>query len=113
MKIAGQNTPIQLNAYLNQVRQQQQNTVSQQQAKGDQAIGTGSDKVQLSDRAREIQQAASALKAMPDVREEKVQQVKMDIDKGTYQVSGPKAAQGMLREGFENDLILRKINVRA
>lgn len=113
MKITGQNTPIQLNAYLNQVRQQQQNNVYQQQVGSGQAKGTGSDKVQLSERAREIQQAASALKAMPNVREEKVQHVKMDIDQGTYRVSGPKAARGMLRESFENDLILRKINLRA
>ena len=112
MKITGQNAPTQMNAYLKQVRQQQQNSVYQRQTNGGQATGT-SDKVQLSDRAREIQQAASTLKAMPDIREEKVQQVKMDIDKGTYQVSGRKAAQGMLRESFENDLILSKINVRA
>ena len=111
MKISGQNTPIQMDAYLKQVRQQQGN-VYQQQAKTGQG-GQGSDTVQLSDRAREVQQAATALKDMPDVRQDKVQQVRMDLDQGTYQVSGPKAAQGMLREGLENDLILRKINVRA
>ena len=37
----------------------------------------------------------------------------MDIDKGTYKVSGPKAAGGMLREAFENNVILQKVNVRA
>ena len=112
MKITGQNTPIQMDAYLKQVRQQQQNNVYQQQANAGPVKSAG-DKVQLSDHAREIQQAASTLKAMPDVREDKVQQTKMDIEKGTYNVSGEKTAQGMLHEGFENDLILKKINVHA
>ena len=111
MKITGQNTPLQMDAYLKQVRQQQQNNVEQQGSAGQ--AGRTNDTVQLSDRAREVQQAASALKAMPDVRQDKVQQVKMDIDKGTYQVSGQKTAQGMLQESFENDFILRKINIRA
>ncbi|MEJ2038410.1 MAG: flagellar biosynthesis anti-sigma factor FlgM [Desulfosarcinaceae bacterium] len=111
MKITGQNTPLQLDAYLKQVRQQQQNNLEQQGSAGQ--AGRANDTVQLSNRAREVQQAASALKAMPDVRQDKVQQVKMDIDKGTYQVSGQKTAQGMLQESLENDFILRKINIRA
>jgi negative regulator of flagellin synthesis FlgM len=111
MKINGQNTSIQMDAYLKQVRKQQQNNVYQQQAK----VGKTDprDTVQLSSQAREVQEAAKALKSMPEVRQDKVQQVKMDINNGTYQVSGLKAADGMLKESFENEAVIRKINVHA
>ena len=109
MKVSGKNPPVHLEAYLNQIRQQQLSMNQQRET----AQAASSDKVELSERAREVQLAAQALKAMPEIREEKVQQVRLQVEEGTYKVSGSRIATEMLRESFENNTILNKIDTRA
>jgi negative regulator of flagellin synthesis FlgM len=106
MKVETKSTAIQLEAYLRQIRQKHPAS-GQQPLSG---LTAQSDKVDLSDRAREVQQAAQMLKEMPDVREDKVQQVKMAVDNGTYNVIGTRVATHMLRESFENSFILNSID---
>lgn len=108
MKIETTHAAVELNAYLKQIQQQRGSAVQPEQPFGGQA-----DKVHLSDRAREIQQATQASRSMPDVREDKVAQVKSAVDQNTYTVDGAKAAAGMMRESLENDLILQSIDIRA
>lgn len=110
MKIDGSHKPVQIDAYLKQVGDQQQKA-DRQTVKAGQT--TQYDKVDLSDRAREIQQASQMLKTMPDVREDKVKQVKMEVEEGTYKVQGAQVATDMLRETFENNQVLQKINLRV
>jgi len=112
MKVDSNNTSIELNAYLKQVRQQQQqpNDPTAQQASKPSQEG---DKVNLSDQARQLQQAAQAAKSAPDVDEKKVEQAKLEVDKGTYKVVGAQVATDMMRESFENNLILQKVNTRV
>ena len=102
--------PIQLDAYVKQAQQQsrQLDVVRSENSPGQ----SPTDKVQLSEEARAIQQASQNTANSSDVREDKVQQVKMEIDNGTYRVVGAKVATAMLKEGFENDLLLQKINMR-
>jgi flagellar biosynthesis anti-sigma factor FlgM len=111
MKVTQNNMPIQMDAYFKQIQQQRQ-LHADMKPSGPAQAGT-TDKVQLSAQAREIQQAAQTSGPTADVRNEKVRQVKMDIDKGTYQVNSSQVATDMLKEAFENNLILRKINTRA
>ena len=112
MKVDANTSTVQLNAYIKQARQQQQPPDSiTHQLQNQQVVG--SDKVELSQQAKEAQQAMQTLKAMPDARFEKVARVKMDIENGTYNVSGERVAAGMLKEAFENDTILQKINTKA
>jgi len=111
MKVDANQGAIEYSGYLKQVRQQQQAPEQQVQSKAGQA--GGADTVQLSDRAREIQQAAQAVKEAPDVREAKVEQTRMEVEKGTYKVVGAQVATDMLRETFENNLILQKVNKRV
>jgi flagellar biosynthesis anti-sigma factor FlgM len=56
------------------------------------------DKVVLSPKAREIQEAATMLRAIPDVREEKVARIRHEVELGTYRVDGGKVAEKMLQE---------------
>jgi anti-sigma28 factor (negative regulator of flagellin synthesis) len=42
-----------------------------------------------------------------------VEKVKMEVDKGTYKVVGAQVATDMLKESFENNMILQKVNTRA
>lgn len=54
------------------------------------------DEVTLSDTARKMASAHEAVKAAPDVRQDKVDAIKQQIDSGTYQVSARVLAQKMV-----------------
>ena len=111
MKVTDQsNSPIQLDAYVKQAQQQRQMKGSGLEQGGRPGPN---DKVQLSAEARTVMQAARQAGEQSDVREDKVKQVKMEIEKGTYQVVGNRIATNMLKEGLENDLLLSKIDTRA
>ena len=56
------------------------------------------DKVSLSSTAKDIQQAKKAIEELPDVREEKVRELKDRIEGGKYDVNGEKIAEKMLNE---------------
>jgi len=71
-------------------------------AHGKQVSGNAApeEKVSLSDRAKDIQQAKKTIDQLPDVREEKVKELKNAIDTGTYRVEGEKVADKMIGESL-------------
>jgi flagellar biosynthesis anti-sigma factor FlgM len=111
MKVDANQAAVEYSGYLKQVRQQQEMPDQQVQPKA--GITGGGDTVQLSDRAREVQQAAQTVKDSPDVREAMVEKTRMEVEKGTYKVVGAQVATDMLHESFENNLILQKVNTRV
>ena len=113
MKVTDNNSsPIQLDAYIKQA-QQYTRQPSKPVSTDTETAQKPADKVQLSDEAKAILQASQAKDAQPDIRDEKVQQVKMEIENGTYRVVGSRVAANMLKESFENDLLLQKFNARV
>ena len=111
MKVSQNNSPIRMDAYIKQI---QQNRARQQGSESTDATTRGvGDKVQLSSRAKEMQQSAGGLSQTEEMRDEKVRQVKMDIDQGTYKVNSGQVATDMLKEAFENNRVLKKIDFRA
>jgi flagellar biosynthesis anti-sigma factor FlgM len=56
------------------------------------------DKVNLSGEAREIAEIMGVVKALPDVRAEKVAEIKGLVDSGKYVVEPAKVAQRMIDE---------------
>ena len=62
--------------------------------------GLSEDRVALSPEAKQIQEAKKSLDALPDVREEKVAEIKEQIEAGTYTVDGEKIAFKMIRESI-------------
>jgi len=58
------------------------------------------EKVSLSSAARDIQQAKKAIEELPDVREEKVRELKDQIETGRYDVGGEKIAGKMIGESI-------------
>jgi negative regulator of flagellin synthesis FlgM len=58
------------------------------------------EKVDLSTTAKDIQQASNALSSLPDVREQKVAEIKSQVQQGTYNVSGDKIAGKMVGESI-------------
>ncbi len=58
------------------------------------------EKVNLSTKARDIQQLRDAINQLPDVREEKVRELKEQVEKGVYDVNGQKIAEKMVAESL-------------
>jgi len=64
------------------------------------AAANPEEKVDLSTQAKDIQQAKNALSKVPDVREEKVREIKNQVENGTYNVSGEEIAGKMVGESI-------------
>jgi negative regulator of flagellin synthesis FlgM len=58
------------------------------------------EKVNLSTKAKDIQQLRNAVSDLPDVREDKVSELKDQVDTGTYDVNGQKIAEKMVSESL-------------
>ena len=56
--------------------------------------------VEISDRARLMNQASSVAKAAPDVRADKIAALKQSIQNGSYQVDSGKVADRLVDEHF-------------
>lgn len=111
MKVSDHNSPIQLDAYVKQAQQQQQKSEDTKATlKGSHA---GPDRVELSDKAQKAFHAVEQVNQTTASHEDKVRQVKMEVEQGTYNVPANQIASDMLKESFENDIILQKINTRA
>jgi negative regulator of flagellin synthesis FlgM len=65
-------------------------------------VRPSSDTVEISDRSRELARARQAVEAAPDVRSDKVAEIKKRIDDGTYSVSPRLLAQKLLEGSDES-----------
>jgi len=65
------------------------------------------DKVELSSAANKIKEAIEIIDTIPDIRDQKISQIKMQIENGTYQFKEEKMASNMLQESLINDLLWR------
>jgi negative regulator of flagellin synthesis FlgM len=78
------------------------------QNKASAALKDGTFDVEISskgkERAQSMQKAFDIAKNTPDVREDRVKQLKEQIDNGTYQVDSGNIADGMLREAIKEQL---------
>jgi negative regulator of flagellin synthesis FlgM len=59
---------------------------------------TQADRVNISDRSKEIADIMAAANQLPDVRTDKVQQIKQSIEAGTYTVDPSKIAASILKD---------------
>ncbi len=63
------------------------------------------DKVVLSPKAREIQEARNLLKEVPDIDEPKVAKIRGQIDTGVYKPDGRQIAERMIQNILSNKMI--------
>ncbi len=89
------NPGIQVDAYVNQVHDKNKAGPTADQA--DKAAPK-TDTVVISDAAKRIQEARAQLDQIPDVREDKVAELRNQIQSGTYSVDAEKAADKLLKE---------------
>jgi negative regulator of flagellin synthesis FlgM len=100
MEITDKN-PIQMTAYVNQAQQNAQAAETEGE-KG--RAHVGEDSVELSQNARELQKARQALQDVPDIRQDKVAALKLQIESGAYELRADKIAANMIKESLKNDL---------
>jgi negative regulator of flagellin synthesis FlgM len=63
-------------------------------------VAAPEEKVNLSTKAKDVQAIKNALAGVPEIREEKVQELKNRIEAGTYNVSGEKIAAKIVGESL-------------
>jgi negative regulator of flagellin synthesis FlgM len=101
MEING-NQGIGIDAYANQVQDKNKvGTPDNQPEK----TGVKADTVVISDAAKRVQEARRQLDDIPDVREDKVSQLRSQIQNGTYEINADKIAGKMIKEALLNDAL--------
>lgn len=96
------NQPAGIKAYTSQRSRLRENAKPSGSSTG---LTVGEDRVLLSPLAKEIQMAQSQLQDVPDVRADKVAQIKQQIEEGTYSVSSEKIANRMMGESLLNEIL--------
>ena len=90
---------IQIDAYVKQVHDNNKaGPAAEQQDKS----APKTDTVVISDAAKRVQEARAQLDDIPDVREDKVAELRNQIQNGTYQVDAEKTADKLLKEHLRN-----------
>jgi len=100
MEITPKDT-VNIDAYVKQVQDKDKADATSEQSEKQQAKA---DTVVLSDTAKTVQEAQTQLKSIPDVREDKVAELREQIEKGTYEPDAEKIAGKMIKDSLLNDL---------
>ncbi len=95
MKINDQSAYINFEAHTQRPHDASRNPVAA--ASSDQER-VSTDKVVLSPKARELQEAKTELAGVPDVDTRRVAHIKLELEQGTYRIDGGKIAERMLGE---------------
>ena len=101
------NKGIQVDAYVNQLQDTKKADQAADQTK---ESATKTDTVVISDAAKRIQEARAKLDDIPDVREEKVADLRNQIQNGTYQADAEKTADKLLKEQLGN-VVFDKLDI--
>jgi negative regulator of flagellin synthesis FlgM len=101
MEINPNDNTINIDAYVNRISDTQKAENTSDIAEKNVAK---SDTVNISDAAKEIQEVRKELDNIPDVRADKVEQLKNQIENGTYEIKSEEIAEKMLRDSLLNDL---------
>lgn len=80
---------------MNNVFQTYNKNQGTKKVKMDKAVDNG-DQVKISDKAIDFQYALQRLKNVEDVRMDKVEKLKKEIDSGTYKIDGNKIAEKIM-----------------
>ncbi len=94
------NQSVQIDAYVKHVNEEKKADSSENSA---QKSATKTDTVVISDEAKQIQETLNQLHAIPDEDKEKVEQLKKEIENGTYEINAEKIAGKMISEGLINE----------
>jgi negative regulator of flagellin synthesis FlgM len=102
MEITNKSQAISIDAYVKQVQAQPKTEPAGEKAAQPQGLKT--DTVVISDAAKRIQEAQKQIQAIPDVRADKVAEIRNQIESGTYQINADQIAGKMIKESLMHDL---------
>ncbi|MFW6309438.1 MAG: flagellar biosynthesis anti-sigma factor FlgM [bacterium] len=86
-------------AHLNKLQKVYENQL--QKNKINQDNETRDDKLDISNKARQIKEMEKSLDKLPEIRKEKVEQIKTALKNGTYEVEPEKVAEKILNNSQE------------
>ena len=101
MEITNKSQAISIDAYVKQVQAQPKTEPAGE--KDDQPQGLKADTVVISDTARRIQEAQKQIQTIPDVRTDKVAEIRNQIENGTYEINADQIAGKMIKESLLHD----------
>lgn len=102
MKIENRGDNTGINPHLNRVQEPTERSESKESIPVREA---SVDRVELSDEAKTMRQARQLLDTLPDVRSEKVAELKPMIQRGVYNVRAQEVAAKMLGQGLFDQLV--------
>ncbi len=97
MKIDNERSLINLETYIKSAQESEGLKSSRKQ---EQREVTQAESVNLSHKAKDLQKAREAMEATPEIREEKVGQLRREIETGTYSVKRDEIATKMIQESL-------------
>jgi negative regulator of flagellin synthesis FlgM len=97
MKITGDSRLTNLDAYVKNIREKKK--ADSFSDKGSREV-ISKDKVVLSPEAQQIQKVKELIYSLPDIRDEKVAEIRAQIEAGDYDVDGEKIASKMIEESL-------------
>jgi negative regulator of flagellin synthesis FlgM len=100
MEIRSKSHPSPVDSYISQV---QAKSKIEPPADGPLRQAPKTDTVVISETAKRVQDAKAQLDSIPDVRSDKVAEIKSRIENGTYEIQADKIADKMIRESLLND----------
>jgi len=92
MEINGTNPLISLNTNVQRLESSQQSERAQKSGEE----RSDSDRLELSVRSREISHLDELIRSTPDVRESRIEQVRKELESGTYNVKAEKIAEKII-----------------
>ena len=104
MEIRSKGQPNPLDAYISQVQARPKPEPAVPEAAAQPAAAAKADTVVISETAKRIQDAKAALDAVPDVRSDRVAELKGQIENGTYEIKADKIADKMIKDSLLNDI---------
>ncbi|MEW5802819.1 MAG: flagellar biosynthesis anti-sigma factor FlgM [bacterium] len=111
MKIDGNDTTINNNTIIDlnkahsgdRIRKSERERNAAQAQKGEQTNGSG-DIVNISSQGSQVQRIKSMIENIPDIRQDRVDSIKQDLESGKYQVDSDNVARAMIRENLMYNL---------
>jgi negative regulator of flagellin synthesis FlgM len=103
MEITNKNQAISIDAYVKHVQVQPKTEPAGEQDAQPQGLKT--DTVVISDTAKRIQAAQKEIQTIPDVRADKVAELRNQIENGTYEVKADEIAGKMIKESLLHDFL--------
>jgi negative regulator of flagellin synthesis FlgM len=102
MEISGKNPLTALNASIPRLDAPHQSARVQKTGEAEQV---GSDRIELSVRSREIQQIDELIRSTPDIREARVEQVRKELESGTYNVKAEVIAERIIGGNLIDEIL--------